>query len=107
MTQLPQDPIPQITERLSRRLVNFKLSDSVISALADRMLIDGLSIGRFDPCIYGVCVDYFPTAFRDWTICPLSSALPSERSFPTGSSAGASTSGSCSMSTSSRARPGA
>jgi hypothetical protein len=59
VTQLPQDPIPQLTERLSRRLANFNLSDNVISALADRMLIDGLSIGRFDPCIYGVCVDYF------------------------------------------------
>ena len=59
MTQLPQDPIPMMTERLSRRLANFKLSDSVISALAERVLIDGLSIGRFDPCIYGICVDYF------------------------------------------------
>jgi hypothetical protein len=48
-----------MTERLSHRLANFKLSDAVITALAERVLIDGLSIGRFDPCIYGICVDYF------------------------------------------------
>ena len=24
-----------------------------------RVLIDGLSIARFDPCIYGICIDYF------------------------------------------------
>jgi hypothetical protein len=56
-----QDPVPlkTMTERLSHRLANFKLSDAVITALAERVLIDGLSIGRFDPCIYGICVDYF------------------------------------------------
>src|SRR5678815_1156060 len=61
MSQLPQDPVPlkTMTERLSHRLANFKLSDAVITALAERVLIDGLSIGRFDPCIYGICVDYF------------------------------------------------
>jgi len=61
MSQLPHDPIPlkSMTERLSHRLANFKLSDAVITALAERVLIDGLSIGRLDPCIYGICVDYF------------------------------------------------
>jgi hypothetical protein len=61
MSPPPQDPIPLkgMTERLSHRLANFKLSDAVITALAERVLIDGLSIGRFDPCIYGLCVDYF------------------------------------------------
>jgi hypothetical protein len=49
----------ELSARLSKRLANFKLSDSVISGLADRVLIDGLSIGRFDPCIYGICIDYF------------------------------------------------
>lgn len=49
----------ELSSRLSKRLANFKLSDVVISGLADRVLIDGLSIARFDPCIYGICIDYF------------------------------------------------
>jgi hypothetical protein len=48
-----------LSARMSKRLANFKLSDAVIKGLADRVLIDGLSIGRFNPCIYGICVDYF------------------------------------------------
>ena len=62
MTQsphLPQDPVPMLTDRLSKRLANFKLSDAVIKGIADRVVIDGLSIARFNPCIYGICVDYF------------------------------------------------
>ena len=49
----------ELSTRLSKRLANFKLSDSVISGLAERVLIDGLSIVRFDPCMYGICVDYY------------------------------------------------
>jgi hypothetical protein len=49
----------ELSARMSKRLANFKLSDAVISGLADRVLIDGLSIARFDPCIYGICIDYF------------------------------------------------
>jgi hypothetical protein len=62
---LPQDPIPikALTERLSKRLANFKLSDAVIEKLADRVLIKGLSIVRFDPCIYGICIDYYSDKF--------------------------------------------
>ena len=52
-------PDPVLTERLLRRLANFKLSDTVIKGLADRVTIEGLSVGRFNPCIYGICVDYF------------------------------------------------
>ena len=48
-----------LSARLSKRLANFKLSDAVINSLADRVLIDGLTIFRFDPCIYGICIDYF------------------------------------------------
>ena len=49
----------ELSARMSKRLANFKLSDDVIKSLADRVLIDGLSIARFDPCIYGICIDYF------------------------------------------------
>ena len=49
----------EVAAGLSRQLANFKLSDDVIKSLADRVIIDGLSIGRFNPCIYGICVDYF------------------------------------------------
>jgi hypothetical protein len=48
-----------LSARLSKRLANFNLGDSVIGKLADQILVDGLSIGWFDPCIYGICVDYF------------------------------------------------
>lgn len=49
----------ELSARISKRLANFNLSDAVINSLAERVLIDGLSIGRFDPCIYGICIDYF------------------------------------------------
>ncbi len=49
----------ELATRLSKRLANFKLSDAVIQGLAERVLIDGLSISRFNPCIYGICIDYF------------------------------------------------
>ncbi|MBI2187725.1 MAG: hypothetical protein HYU37_11515 [Acidobacteria bacterium] len=48
-----------VTTRLSQRLANFKLGDAVIASLAERVAIDGLAIGRINPCIYGICVDYF------------------------------------------------
>jgi hypothetical protein len=49
----------ELSTRLSKRLANFKLSNAVIEELANRVVIDGLYIGRFDPCIYGICIDYF------------------------------------------------
>ena len=49
----------ELAQRLSKRLANFKLKDDVIAKLADHVLIDGLEIKRFDPCIYGICIDYF------------------------------------------------
>ena len=49
----------ELTPRLSKRLANFKLSDNAIKAISDRVVIDGLSIFRFDPCMYGICIDYF------------------------------------------------
>jgi hypothetical protein len=56
---MPELSERELTPRLSERLANFKLSDNVIKNLADRVLIDGWSIEKFDPCIYGICVDYF------------------------------------------------
>src|SRR3954469_6112682 len=48
-----------LSSHLSKRLASYKLPDSVIKRLADRVMIDGLEIGRFNPCIYGICVDYW------------------------------------------------
>lgn len=48
-----------LSARLSKRLANFKLSDAVIKGLAERVLVEGLDIIRFNPCIYGICVDYW------------------------------------------------
>jgi hypothetical protein len=55
---MPVNP-KQLSTRLSSRLANFKLSDTVINGISRRVLIDGLSIARFDPCIYGICIDYY------------------------------------------------
>ena len=44
---------------MSKRLASYKVGDAVIKRLADRVLIEGLEIARFDPCIYGICVDYW------------------------------------------------
>ena len=49
----------ELSTRLSKRLANFKLTDAAIEDLANRVTIEGLSIGRFNPCIYGICFDYF------------------------------------------------
>jgi hypothetical protein len=54
-----------LSARMSKRLANFNLSDTVIHDLADRVLIDGLTIGRFNPCMYGICIDYFADKFPD------------------------------------------
>jgi hypothetical protein len=48
-----------VSGRLSKRLANYKLGDAVIKRLVDRVLIDGLEIARIDPCIYGICIDYW------------------------------------------------
>lgn len=48
-----------VSTRLSKRLANYKLSDAAIKRLVDRVLIDGLEIARLDPCIYGICIDYW------------------------------------------------
>lgn len=52
-------PVTDLSARLSRRLANFKLPDAVIKDIADRVTIEGLDLRRFDPCIYGICLDYY------------------------------------------------
>jgi len=49
----------EVATGLSRQLASYKLTDAEIHALADRVVIEGLSIGKFNPCVYGICVDYF------------------------------------------------
>jgi hypothetical protein len=49
----------EVAAGLSKQLATFKLGDEVIKSLAERVVIEGLFIGRFNPCIYGICVDYF------------------------------------------------
>lgn len=56
---MPDVTPKELATRMSKRLANFKLSDAVISGLAERVLIDGLTAFRFDPCMYGICIDYF------------------------------------------------
>jgi hypothetical protein len=48
-----------LSGRMSKRLASYKLADGVVKRLVDRVLIDGLEIVRIDPCIYGICVDYW------------------------------------------------
>ncbi|HEB63409.1 MAG TPA: hypothetical protein ENJ07_02895 [Gammaproteobacteria bacterium] len=48
-----------LSQRLSKRLANFKLKDDVISKITDRILIDGLELKKFDICTYGICIDYY------------------------------------------------
>lgn len=52
-----------LSGRMSERLANFRLSDAVIERLVERATIDGLKVGRIDPCIYGICIDYWTTEF--------------------------------------------
>jgi hypothetical protein len=49
----------ELATAMSRQLANYNLSDDVIKSLAERVAIEGLFIGRFNPCIYGICIDYF------------------------------------------------
>ena len=49
----------ELSTAMSRQLANYNLSDDVIKSLAERVTIEGLFLGRFNPCIYGICIDYF------------------------------------------------
>jgi hypothetical protein len=60
VVSMPVSP-KDLSVRLSKRLASFELGDEVIERLVDRAMIDGLNIGRIDPCIYGICIDYWTT----------------------------------------------
>ncbi len=44
---------------LARRLAHRDIRDDAIAAVSKRMVADGLKIGGFDFCPYGICIDYF------------------------------------------------
>ncbi len=44
---------------LAKRLAHRDIKDDAIAALSKRMVRDGLKIGGFDFCPYGICIDYF------------------------------------------------
>lgn len=73
-----------LAARMSKRLANFKLADSVIHELADRVLIDGLTIGRFNPCIYGICIDYYADKFPSLSAVSSKAGIAKWEVFPYG-----------------------
>jgi hypothetical protein len=49
----------EVTKALAKRLAHRELKDDVITAISKRIVQDGLKIGGFDFCPYGICIDYF------------------------------------------------
>jgi len=56
---MPAVTSKDLSQRLSKRLSSYKIKDDIIAKLADRVLVDGLEIKKFDVCIYGICIDYY------------------------------------------------
>jgi len=88
---LPQDPIPDrplsskdLTARLSKQLANFRLGDAAIQQLSERMLVDGLSMVRFNPCVYGICIDYFSDKVPHLDMLPVKQGVVKWEVFPYG-----------------------
>lgn len=48
-----------VHKALAARLAHYKISDAIVSKVASRVIREGLKIGRFDFCPYGICIDYF------------------------------------------------
>lgn len=48
-----------LQKALAKRLAHRDIKDDVIAAVSKRMIHDGLKIGGFDFCPYGICIDYF------------------------------------------------
>ena len=47
--------------RLSKRLASHNIKDATIKEIASRVMVDGLTITRFDVCSVGICFDYYTT----------------------------------------------
>lgn len=48
-----------VQKALAKRLAHRELKDDVIAAVTKRIVREGLKIGGFDFCPYGICIDYF------------------------------------------------
>ena len=73
-----------LSKRMSKRLANFKLDDATVERLADKVLIDGLSVVRFDPCIYGICIDYITDKWPQFDRVPRDRNIAKWEVFPYG-----------------------
>lgn len=49
----------EIHKALAKRLAHREIKDDLLMAISKRMVHDGLKIGGFDFCPYGICIDYF------------------------------------------------
>lgn len=49
----------ELQKALATRLARHKISDDVISKVAERVAKNGLKVGGVDFCPYGICIDYF------------------------------------------------
>ena len=48
-----------VQKALAKRLAHREVGDEVIASVSKRIVRDGLKIGGFDFCPYGICIDYF------------------------------------------------
>jgi hypothetical protein len=44
---------------LAKRLARHSVEDEVVAKVARHVARNGLRVGRFDICPYGICIDYF------------------------------------------------
>lgn len=49
----------QLGLRLAKQLADLNLTDKEINAIADRVLVKGMDLGRLGPCPVGICGDFF------------------------------------------------
>jgi hypothetical protein len=60
----------QLAQRLSTSLASFKLPATTVNQIADRVLVEGLEIRGINPCIYGICIDYFTDKLPQLAVDP-------------------------------------
>ncbi len=49
----------EVHKALAVRLAHREIGDDVLAKVADRVARNGMKIGGFDFCPYGICIDYF------------------------------------------------